>query len=95
MRSACALVGVRLRGQLEVLCFLAFVCVSTIVYYRKVFGTVILVAEIGHLFMQSRFPALGGDLEEVRLKVEVAREQLPQFIHLIARCKPVVPMYQG
>ena len=31
----------------------------------------------------------------VRLEVEVAREQLSQFVHLIARCKPVVPMNQG
>ena len=68
---------------------------STIIYYCKIFGTIVLVAEIGHLFMQSCFPALRGDLKVFRFEVEVAREQLSQFVHLIARCKPVVPVKQS
>lgn len=71
------------------LCFLAFICVSTIVYYREVFGAVVLVAEVGHCLVQSGFPALRGDLEVDRLKIEGAGEQLSQFVHLFSKCKPI------
>lgn len=79
----------RLRGQLEMLCFPAFIRVPTIVHYREVFGAVVFVAEIGHCLMQSGFPALRGDLEIDRLEIEGAREQLSQFDHLLTKCKPI------
>lgn len=72
------------------LCFRAFICVSTIVYYRKVFGAVVVVAKIGHCLMQSGFPALRGYLEIDRLEIEGALEQLPQFVHLFTKRKPII-----
>ena len=43
--------------------------------------------------MQGGLPALWGDLEVHSLEVEVAREQLSQFVHLVARCKPSIIVY--
>lgn len=65
---------VHLRGKLKLLRLLACVCMATIVDDCKIFRAIVLVAKVGHFFLQCGIPTFGGNLVVLRLEFEFGLE---------------------
>ena len=80
-KKECSLI--HLRRELELLGFFTLVRMSTIVYDREIFGTIILIAEVRKSLVQSRLPPFRGDLIKFGLEVEFVVKQVSQLNDLI------------